>query len=221
MIKDREAVVYGGMTGKGLKVCVWARARVYASDSGIPSTSPPRFHVQSTFDMFGCSGRHIMLSHVQAFAFVRTVPSFSISTGTAAVFGMASFGPSGGLLTEFLQRSLLDHLPPFRGRRACKPCDGFLRTTLPCKPPLPEPRVFNFCFVAVFFASQIVGWLHDCWLVIPTRRGPIPCNFISHRRHPRLLQVVHCYLDFLWQMGPQTLPNEGFRPDGVRSIGVT
>ncbi|CAM9378933.1 unnamed protein product [Ectocarpus sp. 6 AP-2014] len=29
------------------------------------------------------------------------------------------------------------------------------------------------------------------------------------------LKVVHCYLDFLWQMGPQTLPNEGFRPDGV------
>lgn len=31
------------------------------------------------------------------------------------------------------------------------------------------------------------------------------------------LKVVHCYLDFLWQMGPQTLPNEGFRPDGVGS----
>ncbi|CAM9600970.1 unnamed protein product [Laminaria digitata] len=29
------------------------------------------------------------------------------------------------------------------------------------------------------------------------------------------LKVVHCYLDFLWRMGPQTLPNEGFRIDGV------
>lgn len=29
-------------------------------------------------------------------------------------------------------------------------------------------------------------------------------------------QVVHCYLDYLWRMGPQTLPNEGFRLDGVR-----
>ncbi|CAM9727238.1 unnamed protein product, partial [Choristocarpus tenellus] len=32
--------------------------------------------------------------------------------------------------------------------------------------------------------------------------------------------VMHCYLDFLWQMGPKTLPNDGFRVDGVSALAT-
>ncbi|CAM9725777.1 unnamed protein product, partial [Discosporangium mesarthrocarpum] len=34
------------------------------------------------------------------------------------------------------------------------------------------------------------------------------------------LKVMHCYLDFLWEMGPKTLPNEGFQLEGVLPVAM-
>lgn len=72
----------------------------------------------------------------------------------------------------------------------------------------------------LFFASWTLAVFHLCFHVRFLQVGEMIKNregVLHNGMTGKGLKVVHCYLDFLWQMGPQTLPNEGFRPEGVSS----
>lgn len=69
------------------------------------------------------------------------------------------------------------------------------------------------CVVTLLKGVRATSLLTDAFSMLLF--GPAAVRFVGLNSEITL-QVVHCYLDFLWRMGPQTLPNEGFRVDGVR-----